>query len=88
MKVTAAIKPFIVAKTLKDLPFGEPFYFNSTVRMKVKPTGFLLNSSLVGDVLNRADCFVIDVEKGTLYVMLGSTPSDKHLTATLVVEEE
>lgn len=35
--------------------------------MKVKPTGFLLNSNVVGDVLNRGDCFVVDLSTGVLY---------------------
>lgn len=41
--------------------------------MKVKPTGFILNSSLVIDVLNRSDCFVINLHKGTMY----SVPHDR-----------
>lgn len=75
-------------KLLKDLPHGEVFVFNGSYRMKLKPTQFMLNSSLVADVLNRADCFVCDIEKGTLYVMLGSTPLDSLPDATLLIKKD
>ena len=39
---------------------------------KVKITGFLLNSTIVADVLNRGDCFVLDMAKGTLYAVSNS----------------
>lgn len=42
--------------------------------MRVKVTGFLLNSNIVADVLNRGDVFVVDVSKGTLYATVGDTP--------------
>jgi len=37
--------------------------------MKVKPTGFLLSSPVVVDVLNIGDCFVVDMAEGTLYAV-------------------
>lgn len=74
-------------KCLKDLPYGEVFTFNDSYRMKLKPTQFILNSNLVADVLNRADCFVCDIEKGTLFIMKGSTPLDSLPDATLLINK-
>lgn len=75
-------------KLLKDLPHGEVFVFNGSYRMKLKPTQFLLNSSLVSDVLNRADCFVCDIEKGTLYIMQGTSVLDGLPDATLLIRKD
>lgn len=72
---------------LKNLPHGNVFLHNGSYRMKLKPTGFLLNSTLVGDVLNRADCFVCDVERGTVYAMPGETVLDTLPDVTLLVKE-
>lgn len=46
---------------------------NSKLLMRVKPTGFLLGSNIVGDIINRSDAFVIDIEAGTLYSIPGDT---------------
>jgi len=75
-------------KLLKDLPHGEVFVFNGSYRMKLKPTQFLLNSSLVSDVLNRADCFVCDIEKGTLYIMQGTSVLENLPDATLLIRKD
>lgn len=52
-------------------PYGLPFTHNGNLVMRVKPTGFLLNSSIVADVLTRNDCFVVNLVKGTVYVIQG-----------------
>ena len=59
--------------TLRDISYGTLVQSHVTKKllMKVKPTGFLLNSTVVGAVLNRADCLVVDVVKGTLYCVQG-----------------
>ncbi len=67
-----------INKTVEQLPFGIPFRF--TVRLKnqspdihirVKPVNYLLNSSLVCDVISRHKCFVVNLNKGTLYIVEG-----------------
>lgn len=72
--------------TLKQLPFGEVAKANGKTVMRLKPTQFLLNSNLVADVLNRNDCFVCNLELGTLYILPGSTPIVTQ-NATLLVRE-
>lgn len=52
-------------------PYGLPFTHNGNLVMRVKPTGFLLNSSVVADVLTRNDCFVVNLVKGTVYAIQG-----------------
>jgi hypothetical protein len=64
--------------TLRTAPYGEVIKHNGKYLMKLKPTQWLLNSSLVADVLNRADCFVCNIETGTLYIMSG----DKEVSYT------
>lgn len=56
---------------LRTAPYGEILKHEGKYLMKLKPTQWLLNSSLVSDVLNRADCFVCNIETGTLYIMSG-----------------
>lgn len=60
---------------LNDISHGNcaEIAHNHKIIMRVKPTGFLLNSNVIGDVLNRGDCLVVDMAKGTLYVMKLST---------------
>lgn len=58
--------------TVRDIPAGTCFSYQSKTLMRLKATGFLLNSNLVADILNRADCLVADLEKGTVYIMEGS----------------
>lgn len=40
--------------------------------MKVAATGFLLNSSVVADVINRHDCLVVNLETGRVYATKGT----------------
>lgn len=60
---------------LSTAPYGVPIVTakSSKFLMKVKPTGFLLNSTIVSDVLARGDCFVCDMQKGTVYAKEGKT---------------
>jgi len=61
--------------TLADIPYGRSVSIKATGRIiaKVRPRGFILNSNLVGDVLNRGDCFVVDMETGDLRVLSRNT---------------
>jgi hypothetical protein len=57
-----------------QVPFGKPFRLVNSkqdIHIRVKPTGFLLNSSVVSDVLSRGDTFVTNIQKGTLYAIEG-----------------
>jgi hypothetical protein len=58
--------------TISDMPYGEAFRSKGKLLMRVKPTQFLLNSTIVSDVLNRGDAFVVNIETGTLYITKGS----------------
>ena len=58
--------------TISSMPYGEAFKSKGKLLMRVKPTQFLLNSTIVSDVLNRGDCFVCNLESGTLYITKGS----------------
>ena len=73
--------------TLRTAPYGEILKVNGRYLMKLKPTQFILNSNLVSDVLNRADCFVCNIETGTLYVMQGETEA-KIVEATMQITEK
>lgn len=59
---------------VKHLPYGKLFKFvgKKGYFLRVKPTGYILNSELVADVLNRRDVFVTSVERGTLYIVEGN----------------
>lgn len=73
---------------IKDAPYGIPLtriQDKSTI-MRVKPTSFLLNSTLVTEVLNRADVFIVNVVTGTLFSIKG-TEEVKILNAKLVIDE-
>jgi len=72
-------EPEAAPLTLRDISHGIPVKLvsSSKIVMKVKPTGFLLNSSIVSDVLNRGDCFIVDLAKGTLYAVQSDRPVTK-----------
>ena len=75
------------APTLRTISFGNVFSYKGKSLMRVKPTQFLLNSTLVADVLNRGDCFVVDMELGTLYIIPGDKTEVKLQDATLLIKE-
>lgn len=67
-----------INKTVEQLSFGIPFRFTTTLKkqspdihIRVKPVNYLLNSSLVCDVISRHKCFVVNLNKGTLYIVEG-----------------
>ena len=61
--------------TLQDIPYGRAVTVVSSGKIvaKVRPRGFILNSNLVSDVLNRADCFVVNMTTGDLTIMKSTT---------------
>lgn len=64
--------------TASDIEVGGVFQIgtgkSAKTMLRVKPTGFLLNSTLVGDVINNHGVFSVDLIKGTLYPVTGNTP--------------
>lgn len=58
---------------LKDIMSGTiaQIVGNKKIVMRIKPTGFLLNSNIIGDVINRGDVLIVDMAKGTLYCVHG-----------------
>lgn len=60
--------------TIRDIPTGQPAQHNGNMVMRVKATGFMLNSTIVADVYNRGDCLVVNLAKGTVYAVKGSDP--------------
>ena len=62
-----------VTNTINQLPFGKAFRFERSgqIHIRVKPVNYLLNSTLLTDVINRGKCIVSNVEKGTVYVVEG-----------------
>lgn len=65
------IEDEIQLPTLRSLSAGAAFKSKSKYYIKAKPVSFLLNSSLVSDALNRADCFIVDLVTGSLLVWEG-----------------
>ena len=56
-----------------DIPFGQACWAIKAKRLlvRVKPTSFLLNSTVIGDVLARGDTFVFAPKYGTVYPVSG-----------------
>ena len=52
---------------------GQCFKHNGRMYMRVKPVSFILNSTLVQDVLVRGDIFVVDLTVGNMRTMQGKT---------------
>ena len=52
------------AVTVADLEAGDLFSYKNKIWMKVKPIGFLSNSSVINDVLARGDSIAVSLEDG------------------------
>ncbi len=74
--------------TAADVGFGRIFkdLLSKRILIRVKPTGFLLNSSVIGDIINRNDVLVFSPKHGTLYSIPGDRPIEM-LEATLNVRK-
>lgn len=59
-----------------DMAFGETFSNGNphSLFLRVKPTGFLLNSSVIGDIINRRDLLVCNLITNTVHAFKGDTP--------------
>jgi hypothetical protein len=62
---------FVSANTLNNLDFGTPVSIYGNICIRVKPVNFLLNSTLITDVINRGDVFIVNLTKGTMYTAEG-----------------
>lgn len=62
-----------VKPTLATIPSGEIFDYGGRVYMKVHPTQSMFHSKMVTDVINRGDCFVVNLQTGTLTILQGNS---------------
>jgi len=53
---------------------GQCFLHNDQIFMRVKPTGFLLNSTLINDLINRNEILRVNVQTGVMFITAGDTP--------------
>jgi len=60
---------------------------SGAIVMKIKVTGFLLNSTVIGDILNRGDSLVVDLKKGTLYAMQHDREVERLVSKVLIAKE-
>lgn len=60
------------AKIASNTRVGDCFIRNNEVLMRVKPTHYLLNSTLINDCINANKIFVVNIHKGTLWCIPGS----------------
>lgn len=60
-----------------EMQFGKVFYCegDSSKRkfVRVKPVNYLLNSTLITDVINRNKIFTVSLDKATLSILPGNT---------------
>lgn len=60
-----------------EMQFGKVFYCEGDASkrrfVRVKPVNYLLNSSLVVDVINRNKIFTVSLDKATLSILPGNT---------------
>lgn len=57
----------------RNMRSGHSFKLGAKILMRVKPTGFLLNSNIIGDVINRGDVLTVNIITGVLYFVPGNT---------------
>lgn len=72
--------PEVPEEKLRLISFGKCFLRKNKLLMRVKPIGFLLNSSLITDVINRGGVFVVDLETGVLSALNGEEELEQGLT--------
>ena len=69
-KQQSSFEPVLVPLT--TAAFGKPVRTaDGKIIMRLKPVNFLLNSTLIVDIINRGKVLVADLEKGTVYVTEG-----------------
>lgn len=71
-KVAPKQKPVTVAELKYGQEFKKVDYHD--IYMKIKPSGVILNSTLIRDHLVRGNCFIVNTEYSTLSICKGDTP--------------
>jgi hypothetical protein len=64
------IESLYIARSIK---FGECFYVEGKILMRMNWTGFILISTLLNDVINRGDILVVDTATGNMFAYKGDT---------------
>lgn len=87
MEIIKPTKELEQTLTINQAPYGVALkrIKDSSTILRVKPTSFLLNSTLVTEVLNRSDVFIVNLVTGTLFSITG-TEEVEILNAKVVVE--
>jgi hypothetical protein len=72
-------EPVVKKLLLSDILHGNVVRIKKSkaIVMRLKITSFLLNSTIVADVLNRGDCFVCNLQTGTAYPTSGSVEVER-----------
>lgn len=61
-----------VDTTLGKIPFGAIFLFDNTLFMRVKPVGWMLNSTIFQEKLGDGYAVVVNIETGQLKFLKGT----------------
>ena len=72
----------------KETKIGHCFKSGDSIYMRVKPINFILNSTLVQDVLVRGDIFVVNLSTGNMGAMKGATVVEQLEEAELHYKEK
>ncbi len=64
---------FEVSCPVNELPFGEVAKHGALILTRVKPVNFLCNSTIINDMISKGNCLVVNLQKGTCFVMNGDT---------------
>jgi hypothetical protein len=74
VKVNNLDKSIAKDLTASDIEFGGCFHRTKTLMMRVKPTGFLLNSNVINENINKNNIFAVNLTTGSLYCFAGTDP--------------
>ena len=87
MEIIKSAKELKQSLTINQAPYGVALkrIKDASTILRVKPTSFLLNSTLVADVLNRSDVFIVNLVTGTLFSIAGAEEVEV-MNAKIVVE--
>lgn len=61
--------------------------YSQSLFIRVKPTGFILNSSVISDVMTRGDVLVYNIESDCIHAMKGNTRVKVYKGHFVVTEE-
>lgn len=86
MKVVQKTINYVDNLTINQIPFGQTCRLDGYdgYIMRVKPVNYLLNSTLVSDVINRNKCFVVNIETGNMFIVEGTRDAIRCHAETVV----